>query len=72
MPLQKVFFLIFQTDTGSEQKWVIFDGPIDNSWVENLSSVMDDNSVLNLTNGERISIPDQVTTFFFFQMYLNY
>lgn len=47
-------------DYGKEQKWLILDGPINNSWVENLSSAIDDNKVLILANGERILIPQQV------------
>ncbi|VVC43185.1 Dynein heavy chain, domain-2,Dynein heavy chain domain,Dynein heavy chain, domain-1,Dynein heavy chain, P- [Cinara cedri] len=51
-------------DNGLDQKWVIFDGPIDSSWVENMSSAMDDNSILSLTNGEHISIPKKVSFLF--------
>jgi len=53
---------IFYTDTGPEQKWVIFDGPMDGDWIENMSYAMDDNKILILANGERIPIPKQVLT----------
>ena len=39
-----------------EAKYVIFDGDVDAVWVENMNSVMDDNRLLTLPNGERIRL----------------
>lgn len=43
-----------------KRHWIIFSGDIDPQWVENLNSVLDDNHLLTLPNGERIAIPSNV------------
>jgi dynein heavy chain 2 len=44
--------------------WVICDGDIDPEWVEALNSVLDDNRLLTLPNGERIQFNSQVNFIF--------
>lgn len=56
------FFRIIDNVRGELQKrqWIIFDGDVDPEWVENLNSVLDDNKLLTLPNGERLSLPPNV------------
>ncbi|CAD8135851.1 unnamed protein product [Paramecium octaurelia] len=44
--------------------WIICDGDIDPEWIESLNSVLDDNHLLTLPTGERISFQNNVNFIF--------
>jgi dynein heavy chain 2 len=46
------------------RSWIICDGDIDPEWIESLNSVLDDNHLLTLPNGERISFEGNVNFLF--------
>lgn len=44
--------------------WIVCDGDVDPEWIESLNSVLDDNRLLTMPNGERIAFGDNVNFLF--------
>ncbi|XP_054550811.1 dynein axonemal heavy chain 14 isoform X4 [Talpa occidentalis] len=45
-------------------QWIILDGPVDASWVENINSMLDETGMLCLANSERIALTEKIRVIF--------
>ncbi|RHY05497.1 hypothetical protein DYB25_001425 [Aphanomyces astaci] len=55
---------VAEASESDARNWVVFDGPVDAVWIENMNTVLDDNKTLCLANSERIKLPSTLHMLF--------
>ena len=62
--LSNIFRDINKPTDKKERRYILYDGDVDALWIENMNSVMDDNKLLTLANGERIRLQNHCAMLF--------
>lgn len=62
--LSHIFRDINKPTDKKERCCILFDGDVDAFWIENMNSVMDENKLLTLANGERIKLQNHCALLF--------
>ncbi|KAL6447918.1 hypothetical protein ACFW04_000175 [Cataglyphis niger] len=57
-------FRRFTEDTSTDRKWLVFDGTLSGTWLENLNTIFDESKMLYLTSGERLPVTESMSVIF--------
>lgn len=54
----------FAEDTSADRKWLVLDGDLSGTWIENVYTILDENKMLYLTSGERFPATESISVIF--------
>ncbi|XP_024883298.1 dynein heavy chain 7, axonemal-like [Temnothorax curvispinosus] len=57
-------FRRFAEDTSTDRKWLVLDGDLSGTWMENMYTILDENKMLYLTSGERFPTTESMSVIF--------